>query len=186
MNRINNLTYNSSPATKNDINCFRGKTLILRESKVSLIKKSAKSKKSKRTNQQSYGVKNNENLGKKKDPPCQSYRFSELSRPKLKRVQSVFEKQRQKSKFDMIKAEKFVKILESSVNSKNTPGDVKKCIENKRKLAVKNKKINDNVDNFCKKINSCKHAQISFNDCNKVITKNLLKKLAICGHDGKI
>lgn len=57
---------------------------------------------------------------------CISQRLNDLARPNVRRIRSIFEKQKKKSKFDMIRAEKLLKLMNEQPKQ---PLDVKRCIE---------------------------------------------------------
>jgi len=70
---------------------------------------------------------NSTELGtKKKKKECMSQRLNDLARPNVRRIRSIFEKQKKKSKFDMIKAEKLLKLMNEPPKK---PIDVKRCME---------------------------------------------------------
>lgn len=170
MNRIRCTT-----ATKKDDEWFRGKTLNLSKCKVNLIRKS----KSRR--QQNHGIKNDENLErKKKSPECH---FDELSLPKLKRVKSVYEKQRLKSKFDMLNAEKFVRIFDNAVNSRKTPHDVRKCVQERKKFMDKKKKTKKiKAKDILRKLTSCngKRFFLNYNFMTHAFLQMSFRKALAC------
>ena len=77
---------------------------------------------------------NSTELGtKRKKKECMSQRLNDLARPNVRRIRSIFEKQKKKSKFDMIKAEKLLKLMNEPTKK---PFDVKICI---KELTAKNK-----------------------------------------------
>lgn len=57
---------------------------------------------------------------------CASQRINDLARPNLRRIKSIFEKQRKKSKFDMIRAEKLLTLMNEKTQK---PWEVKRCID---------------------------------------------------------
>lgn len=170
MNKINNFMCTNSTREKSS----KDKTLTLIRSRATLAKNHARSKNSKRSIQQNYTP-----LKKKKEPPdyC-SLTFRELARPNMRRINSIFEKQRIKSKFDMMKAEKFVKLLQEPVT---TPKEFKKHLENRNKKVrgIKKKQtINKTVDDLCNKLKENNFGKFSNDEYKK-----LLEKLAICNDD---
>lgn len=86
---------------------------------------------------------------KKKKKECMSQRLNDLARPNVRRIRSIFEKQKKKSKFDMIRAEKLLKLMNELPKK---PFDVKRCIvELDEKNKNKQNRVTHAKDKECEK-----------------------------------